>query len=400
MRQTGGGAFLAEQEVLSHKLQEVLDHVDKSLNYSIESVSMIHEESLARYQELLQDLDRVQRDIEDVIKANDEANAAYRMARNRLAEAAVRKDEERQRNAYDEAERLMRLKGSFEERERMLRARREELQRDVKHMESILHRSVEMIQKIRVAMEVIHSRMEDMQDVTQSLDAKSLMLALQFVERDRLRLARDIHDGPAQQFSGVLLLLEMAQRLEDLGEKSRAAEELAKARNTLGESLGDMRTLLWQLRPVGIGEGLRVVLQRFTDQVKGRYAVSCVLRMEGNDARVGQLIAANAFRIVQEAVSNAVLKGRARNIAVSCSVGNDVLRLKIVDDGCGFDVEAVLGKVRNRECYGLENMQERARLAGGTFRIESEPERGTKVTVELPLWGGNDDGKNPHSACR
>jgi signal transduction histidine kinase len=95
-----------------------------------------------------------------------------------------------------------------------------------------------------------------------------------------------------------------------------------------------------------------------------------------------------AFRIVQEAVSNCVRHAQASHAFVRVEAWDRALHLEVVDDGVGFDVASVAGRARTGEAVGLMGMRERAELTGGTFRVESLPGSGTKVSAELPLTDG------------
>ena len=85
------------------------------------------------------------------------------------------------------------------------------------------------------------------------------------------------------------------------------------------------------------------------------------------------------MRIVRELVSNAIQHGRAKKISVAGAVENGELLFSVSDDGCGFDT------VEHARGLGLGSMDERAKALGGSFRIESSPDAGTKVTVEIPI---------------
>jgi len=82
---------------------------------------------------------------------------------------------------------------------------------------------------------------------------------------------------------------------------------------------------------------------------------------------------------------NAVRGGKAKNVKIMAGIGGDALRVKVLDDGIGFDVAKERELAEERGTWGLVNMEERARLIGGSLSIASEPGRGTTVLLEMPL---------------
>ncbi|MCF7935222.1 MAG: sensor histidine kinase [Synergistales bacterium] len=372
---------------LGEQLQQIVADVQNSLDYSIESVSEIHEETGKRHEEATRVLKEIDQELADVIEATDETVRAYRTARKRLLDASKGGKEREQQAAYAEAERIMRVRGQFEERERQLRRRRDELQRDLRRIESVLARSRDLIQKVRVAREVVTSKIGDIQESSSGVDSRLLLFAVEFMERDRHRIGRDLHDGPVQQFSSLTLDMDLVETKLQRGDVQSVRGELPRMRATLQNGLADMRRFLWQMNPVGLDEGLFQAIRRYAEQMKRTdgSGPTFSLRLEGQESRLPKAVVSNVFRIIQEAVANAVVHGRADEIVVWVSIGEELLRLKIIDDGVGFEIEKAMNEAGERGSYGLRNMRERAHLAKGTLQVESKYGFGTKLSVELPL---------------
>jgi signal transduction histidine kinase len=203
------------------------------------------------------------------------------------------------------------------------------------------------------------------------------------VLEERHRLARDLHDSVTQALYGVTLYSEAAAGQLALKNVDRAAEHLRVLRNTAQEALAEMRLLIYELRPPVLEEeGLVAALQARLTAVEGRVGLQTRLKAEGED-RLPSKIEEGLYRIAQEALNNALKHACAHNITVSlCCVshGKDVV-LEIIDDGEGFDCEAV----HDKGGLGLSTMKERAVELGGRLSIESWPGEGTHVLVEVPL---------------
>jgi two-component system sensor histidine kinase DegS len=107
--------------------------------------------------------------------------------------------------------------------------------------------------------------------------------------------------------------------------------------------------------------------------------------VEGKENTLSELLRVNVFRILHQAVMNAVKNGKAREIRLVLSVGLEALRARISDDGLGFDVEKAKLEAEAKESYGLRTMEERARIAGGKLSIASTPGKGSIVSLVIPL---------------
>lgn len=146
------------------------------------------------------------------------------------------------------------------------------------------------------------------------------------------------------------------------------------------KAIGDMRQLVWSLRPVELDDqGLVPALDRLLTQVREREGTASDLVAEIGDERLTPGIEATVYRVVQEAVTNALRHAEATNVSVVLARRAGVLTAIVEDDGRGFDVAA-----RSRR-FGLLGMRERAALTGGSLLADSSPGVGTTVRLEVPL---------------
>ncbi|MFN8109015.1 MAG: histidine kinase [Thermoleophilia bacterium] len=202
-------------------------------------------------------------------------------------------------------------------------------------------------------------------------------------EQERQRIAEDIHDGPIQELVALGLLLDaLGQELARDG--VAAGREVAQASGSAREAVGRLREAIFDLHPMslrqlGFAAAVRVVLSRASAR--------------GADAEMGDLAAADrldhagrtvAFRIVQEAVANAVTHAAAAHIAVSAGLDADTVWVEVRDDGRGFDVERTRTDVAGGH-LGLDALRERASLAGAELVVSSRPGSGTAVRARFPV---------------
>jgi nitrate/nitrite-specific signal transduction histidine kinase len=202
------------------------------------------------------------------------------------------------------------------------------------------------------------------------------------VMEERNRLARDLHDSVTQSLYGVTLFAEAAERLLMAGDVGLAADHIQELRLTAQESLREMRLLIFELRPLILGEhGLAAALQVRLESVEGRSGLETVLEVEGEDHRLPAEIEGGLYRIAQEALNNALKHAQAHQVKVYLRWEPSPIVLEISDDGAGFD----LATIRQQGGLGLPGMEERATQLGCRLSIQSQPGQGTRVRVEVQI---------------
>ena len=375
------------------KLEDIFDKTHEFLGSSIDHVVRIRDEVMGDLSELNEELNEVQKEIKDVLSANDSVLKAYRQARLMLAEAEFTRDYSTQSTMFEKAERFMRLRISFEDRERHLRYRRDNLERGKNRMEQVMGHSANMMGKLRLASEMLKSKLDSMESLKPTGNFYATALALQFAERENKRLAREIHDGPIQQFAAALLSLEYLEGVVAKGDLDAVNVEMRRIREQLQEAVGDFRGFLLQLQPLGLEKGLGRAIKRLAESVSERHGIEFMLELQREEDNFPSVLRSNVFRIAQEAVSNALRHGGVKNIHVKYALTDRDLALLIEDDGCGFDLDSERSLASERGSFGLSNMLERIHFVNGTINIDSKIGIGTKIVLRVPI-GREDYEKN------
>jgi two-component system, NarL family, sensor histidine kinase DegS len=202
----------------------------------------------------------------------------------------------------------------------------------------------------------------------------------QAVEAERLRIARDLHDGPAQVLADLVLKAEILERIAQRTPEALPAE-LEEFRSLVRNAVGDMRRFMFDLRPDSLDDlGLVATMRRFSSEYQDRTGIVCHFNLSGEDRRIGPDLEEAIFRIIQEALNNVQKHSEATKVEVTISIQPGRIVAKIKDDGEGFDVNAPPSAGRH---LGLLGMKERAEALGGTFELRSEAAKGTEIHVEF-----------------
>ena len=204
-------------------------------------------------------------------------------------------------------------------------------------------------------------------------------------EAERARVARDLHDDVGQALTSVLLGLRLVEdavvdRNQDADGARRYTEDL---RELVADALRRTRELAFELRPTVLDDiGLVAALERLTRAVSERAELPVALAVAGlsGDGRLRPEIETVVYRVIQEALTNVVRHAHASDVSVMVTAGAASVRVLIEDDGIGFDPD----HPPSGGHLGLEGMQERVELVGGTLRVMSEASHGTTVLAEVP----------------
>lgn len=205
------------------------------------------------------------------------------------------------------------------------------------------------------------------------------------IEEERKRIARDIHDGPAQSLANVVLRLEICEKLLDENPQ-KGKVELENLKKLVKDSLKGMRQLIFDLRPMTLDDlGLIPAIKRFLKDFESHFQISTNLLISGEEKRLNQKTETGLFRIIQEALNNVAKHSQARKVRVTIAINQRYVIINITDDGKGFEVDKVLSRECSSESLGLPGMRERAELLGGKLTVKSSPGKGASITVNVPL---------------
>lgn len=209
------------------------------------------------------------------------------------------------------------------------------------------------------------------------------VLILEGQEEERNRIAMDIHDGIGQMLTSLKYQIESI----DVRSGEKAAQKIAEVDQLIKQVIREVRRVTFNLKPTVLGDyGLQAALNVFVQETAKLVDVKLVFNSSGKIDRLPQKIENNIFRIIQEAINNAIKYSGAEVIEVGMGCVEDNLIITVKDEGKGFDTRLVEARSVNIESgRGFFNMYERTEYVNGELSIESQPDRGTTVTLTVPV---------------
>ena len=202
-------------------------------------------------------------------------------------------------------------------------------------------------------------------------------------ERARRKLATELHDGPAQNLTGMSLTLASMKR--KLTEREQL-ERIAEIEQVLADTTLQTRTLMLELAPPGLHEnGLIDALRWLADRVRQQQRLLVTVEDDGVPKPLEDQVTVLLFQTVRELLQNVVKHARSKRATVRCATNHDKLMIDVIDPGVGFEVQAVDRLPTRHGGFGLFNIRERLKLMGGNIDIHSVIGEGTTVRIRVPL---------------
>ncbi|HEY1016141.1 MAG TPA: ATP-binding protein [Herpetosiphonaceae bacterium] len=221
---------------------------------------------------------------------------------------------------------------------------------------------------------------------TNASDPWALALRGQIIhgrEEERVRLAREVHDGPAQVLANVLMGLEHAINLQ-ASQHPKLPEFLGELRAAARQGLHDVRGFIADLRPGALANGFPAAVAEYVQQYARTTNIQVILDLHEWPPSVSSEIEIVLYRVVQESLQNINKHAKHAEVRIRSVYRGDELFLVIKDNGPGFDPREVARRT-GKESWGLTSMRERVGLVGGQFSIASRPGAGTEVTLRIPV---------------
>lgn len=367
-------------------LDAILEKLIETVEDSKKEIFRIGEHSRSEIEGIKRELEKIRTDVTVIIETGDQLEVHYRFARIRLAEVSRHfrsYSEDEVRDAYEKAHKLQMDLSFNRQKEQQLRERRDDLERRLNQLKETMERAEGLVSQINVVLNYLTSDLKQVGELIADAHEKQEfgLRIIEAQEEERKRLSREIHDGPAQMLANVMLRSELIERISRERSVDEALQEIRDLRTMVRSALYEVRKIIYDLRPMALDDlGLIPTLKKYLSTVEEYNKITITFTNLGPEKRIPMKMEVALFRLVQEAVQNAVKHAEANEIGVKIEMGKTYVNLIIRDNGRGFDTTE-----KKDGSFGLIGMRERVELLDGTFAIDSKIGRGTVVSIHVPL---------------
>lgn len=255
----------------------------------------------------------------------------------------------------------------------------------------VMRGQIEKLQSDRAHIERNKSNIERMINAIDSFSQESstaksnkgvgevLEMLVQAQEAERQRLARQMHDEPAQALSNFILQTEIAMRLLEK-DPARAKEELLNLKTASSATFKKVRDFIFELRPMMLDDlGLAPTVNRYIDVYKTQTGLDIRVTVTGMEQRLEPYMEVMVFRAIQELLGNAARHSQATLVKVQIDSSETDVRVTVDDNGKGFDATSAMTKG-----LGLKLIKDRLEMLGGTLEVDSVIGQGSRITFQIP----------------
>lgn len=373
------------------KINEILEKTIQSIDDSKEEIVEIVEHARRECIKIEEELNEIRTKVDKVIEEVDFLEIEEKRSRANLSKVSKNFDiysEADIKEAYDKANELRVMLLLKREEEKVLIERRAEKELSLKSAIEVYEKSERVGRSVKVASEYLKGNLDEIIFTVDDLNRRQLLgiKVIEAQEEERQRLARDIHDGPAQSMANILVKTELCEKLMKMDQK-KARNELQNLKTIAKDTLDDIRKTIYDLRPMSLDDlGLIPTLERYIYNFNENTWTNVELNIIGQEHELEPAIEVAIFRVIQESLNNIRKHSKATNAMIAVEFIGDRLNLSITDNGIGFNMKEMdNADTKTNGGFGLISIRERIELLEGTFHIRSAPGTGTKLTISVPL---------------
>ncbi|MED4395676.1 sensor histidine kinase [Priestia megaterium] len=379
---------MSKHKLTSKALDEIFEKIIGTVGDSKNEVYRLSEDARQEYQQIKEELEVLKGKVLETIEQGDKLETQARLARKRLSDVSRHfqiYSEPEVKDAYEKAHELQTKLLMNQQSEYQLRNRRDELERRLLTLEETIKRADHLVGQISVVLNYLTSDLKQVGEIVEDAIQKEYFgfRIIEAQEEERKRLSREIHDGPAQMLANVMMRSELIDRIYRERSAKEVMEEIRDLRKMVRSALYEVRRIIYDLRPMALDDlGLIPTLRKYLDTIEdyneGKPRITFI--SIGQEKRTASKLEVALFRLVQEAVTNALKHADATEIQVKIEFNNEYAILLVKDDGCGFNQEE-----KKENSFGLIGMKERVDLLDGTISVHSKINQGTLVMIKVPI---------------
>lgn len=374
-------AVKTSEKALDHVINEMVEVVENSKD----EIFNISEEARREHEHLVQELRQTKEEVVKHIDNGDRLEERVRFSRQRLAEVSKnfeRYSEKDIREVYENTHLMQTNLAMLRQEEKVLRAKRDELERRLIGLSHTIERAEGLAGKISVVLNYLQDDFRQVNEMIESAKQKQAfgLKIIEAQEDERRKISREIHDGPAQMLANILLRSELVERTIKEGTMDEAIAEIRSVRQMVRSSLYEVRRIIYDLRPMALDDlGLVPTIKKYVASISEFNNITVNFATIGEEKRLNPKYEVAFFRLMQESIQNAIKHSDAKEITVKLEIRRDSLTMVIRDNGKGFDPAA-----KKDKSFGLIGMRERVEMLEGELNINSIIGKGTVITIKVP----------------
>lgn len=376
------------------KMNQVLNRIFAAIEESKEEIFEITDNLSKECFRLEKKLAEINQNIQEVILDQIDLEKLEKKSRRWLVDVSrdfSKHSELKIREAYEHANNLqvkLILKRKEEEK---LTNERKDIEAHLRNARKNLERAEKLATKFSIAMEFMDGNLEDFNNTITDIEQRHLMgrKIIQVQEEERKRVSREIHDGPAQSFSNILLKIDYCEKLMEKDvEKAKAETQVLK--DLVRGSTKEIRKIIYNLRPMAIDDlGIVPTLRRYLEDFQKETKIDILFEASPHFETDDSVLQLALFRITQEAMNNIYKHSKADHVEILLNQESTYISMVIKDNGIGFKAKNIRGSSEGG--FGIINMKERAELLNGNVKIQSEQGAGTVLLVKIPTTEDKED---------
>lgn len=378
-----------------NNINDVLSLVIQDIHKGKERIFNIAENLREQYSKDSNELEYITNKIDELISEIKKLEYADKNMRKKLAEASMnfQEDEEVVKKIYDDALDVRVEYLTKQKEEKRLLNKKEALEKNLESNATNIDEADSALEQVSVVINYLQGDISNNIEMVE--ENNKIAYAIRFVEaqeKERNRISREIHDGPAQYLASSLMRIDFCKMLltKNLDE---GLVELEDLKTNLKKTLKEVRNIIFDLKPPFLnGVTLVAALEDLMEAFQEECNTEIKMRIRDNDIILDYIVEVAVYRIIQEILSNVKKHAEAEKVDVKLELTKENVHINIKDNGKGFDINTLLKNLRNSsKSYGITGIYDRVEELGGTIKVNTEINKGTEYKIKLPVFRGKDE---------
>jgi len=378
-----------------------VNNINGIVSNVIDEISVGQNKLISVTNEMVSEIETLKKEIHDIslkikklIDNVDKLEKKFRHMRSCLSKKSNEFNfinSEKGKHLYQEVSEIQSKFLSKQAEEKALREQRDSLERKLMNYEKNIVDGQMALNQITIAMTYLQkSFLQKITENQKENDYVNTIKILEIQEQERKRLAREIHDGPAQYLANASIRIDYCKTIVKK-DMNKAIQELGDLKNNIQLALKEVRMILWDLKPMHIDEnGLKKSIEDLVNNF-------CLCNDDTNiidvdflinevHSNIDDHIQISIYRIIQEILNNIKKHSKAKNVIIKVTFSIKKINIYIKDDGIGFNFEEKVKKIKeNGNSFGLLNLIDRISQLSGSLNVQSTVGKGTIYEIDLPL---------------